>query len=99
MNKKILSLIILFLGVFSVIQAQNDGKIRVKGVVLDETTRQPIAFANIGIIGTAAGAASDMDGLFELIVSGTCRRNRTKEAGAEAKMTGRENFKQLIIDN
>ena len=35
-------------------QAQNDGKIRVKGVVLDETTRQPIAFANIGIIGTAA---------------------------------------------
>ena len=69
MNKKILSLIILFLGVFSVIQAQNDGKIRVKGVVLDETTRQPIAFANIGIIGTAAGAASDMDGLFELIVS------------------------------
>jgi hypothetical protein len=68
MNKKILSLIILFLGVFSVMQAQNDGKIRVKGVVLDETTRQPIAFANIGIIGTAAGAASDMDGLFELIV-------------------------------
>ena len=50
MNKKILSLIILFLGVFSVIQAQNDGKIRVNGVVLDETTRQPIAFANIGII-------------------------------------------------
>ena len=47
MNKKILSLIILFLGVFSVMQAQNDGKIRVKGVVLDETTRQPIAFANI----------------------------------------------------
>ena len=67
MNKKILSLIILFLGVFSVMQAQNDGKIRVKGVVLDETTRQPIAFANIGIIGTAAGVASDMDGLFELI--------------------------------
>ena len=56
MNKKILSLIILFLGVFSVMQAQNDGRIRVKGVVLDETTRQPIAFANIGIIGTAAGA-------------------------------------------
>lgn len=53
MNKKILSLIILFLGVFSTIQAQNDGRIRVKGVVLDETTRQPIAFANIGIIGTA----------------------------------------------
>ena len=50
-------------------QAQNDGRIRVKGIVLDETTRQPIAFANIGIIGTAAGAASDMDGWFELIVS------------------------------
>ncbi len=45
MNKKILSLIILFLGVFSVMQAQNDGRIRVKGIVLDETTRQPIAFA------------------------------------------------------
>ncbi|MFR7878564.1 MAG: hypothetical protein ACLU4J_20420 [Butyricimonas paravirosa] len=34
-------------------QAQNDGKIRVKGAVLDETTRQPM-LANIGIIGTQA---------------------------------------------
>lgn len=40
-----------------------------KGVVLDEVTRKPIEFANIGILGTVAGAASDMDGLFELIVS------------------------------
>lgn len=69
MNKKILSLLILFFGVLFVAQAQNDGKIRVKGVVLDEVTRKPIEFANIGILGTVAGVASDMEGLFELIVS------------------------------
>lgn len=69
MNKKILSLLILFFGVLFVAQAQNDGKIRVKGVVLDEVTRKPIEFANIGILGTVAGVASDMDGQFELIVS------------------------------
>lgn len=69
MNKKILSLLILFFGVLFVAQAQNDGKIRVKGVVLDEVTRKPIEFANIGILGTVAGVASDMEGQFELIVS------------------------------
>ena len=46
MNKKILSLIILFLGVFSVMQAQNDGRIRVKGIVLDETTYRFCKYRN-----------------------------------------------------
>lgn len=68
MNKRILSLLILFLGVLSVVQAQDEGKIRVKGVILDEITRQPIGFANMGLLGTVAGVASDMDGYFELVV-------------------------------
>ena len=49
MNKKILSLIILFLGVFSVMQAQNDGKIRVKVLCWTRTTRQPIALQISGL--------------------------------------------------
>lgn len=52
-------LLVLFFGVFSFVQAQDDdGKIRIKGVVLDEKTREPIAFANLGVLGTVLGVAS-----------------------------------------
>lgn len=68
MNKKILSLIFLILGVVFVVSAQVDSKITVKGMIIDETTKEPIAFANLGLLGTVAGVASDIDGKFELVV-------------------------------
>jgi len=68
MNKKISLLIILFLGIMPFVEAQSDTKIRVKGVVLNEQTNEPVGFANIGLLGTVAGVASDMDGHFELVV-------------------------------
>lgn len=49
-------------------QAQEDGKIVLKGVVQDARTNEPIPFVNIGLLGTVAGVASDVDGRFELVI-------------------------------
>ncbi len=68
MNRKVLSLIILFLVWFAAAYAQNDGKITLKGVILDAKTNEPVIFANMGVLGTTAGVASEKDGRFELTV-------------------------------
>ncbi len=68
MNKKVLALLILLWGVVSLVNAQNDSKITIKGIVTDQTNGEPIPFANLGVVGTVAGVASDMDGRFELIL-------------------------------
>lgn len=68
MNKKVLSLLILFFSGVMLGYAQNDGKITIKGTVVDQMTNQPLAFVNMGLLGTMAGVASDIDGNFELVV-------------------------------
>lgn len=68
MNRKLISLLILMLGCLTIVNAQNDGKIVLKGTIVDGSTNEPVAFANLGLLGTVAGVASDMDGKFELIV-------------------------------
>lgn len=68
MNKKLILLMMLVFGCLTLAQAQNDGKITIKGTVLDSQTGGPVAFANMGLLGTVAGVASDMDGKFELTV-------------------------------
>lgn len=68
MNKRLISLMILILGCLMLAEAQNDGKIILKGTIIDSRTGQPVAFANLGLLGTVAGVASDMDGKFELTI-------------------------------
>ncbi len=65
MNRKLISLLILMLGCLTIVNAQNDGKIVLKGTIVDGSTNEPVAFANLGLLGTVAGVASDMDGKFE----------------------------------
>lgn len=48
------------------IQAQN---ILISGKVVDAETNQPVEFANLGVIGTYLGTASDFNGDFSLSVS------------------------------
>ena len=48
-------------------QAQEDGKIVLKGVVQDARTNEPIPFVNIGLLGCSR-VASDVDGRFELVI-------------------------------
>lgn len=68
MNKKVLSLIILILTGWMVANAQDEGKITIQGSVTDGKTGEPVAFANIGLLGTVAGVASDVDGNYTLTV-------------------------------
>lgn len=68
MNRKVLSLIILFFGLLTLANAQDNSRIVVKGTIIDAITQEPVAFANLGLLGTVTGVASDMDGHFELSV-------------------------------
>ena len=59
---------LLLVGLLPAASAQEVEKIRAKGRVLDEQTNEPMAFVNIGLIGTTMGVASNTDGYFELAV-------------------------------
>ncbi len=72
MNKKLIALIVLVLGFLMAGRAQDDGKIRVQGTVIDARNGEPVAFANLGLLGTVIGVASDMDGRFELVMPYKC---------------------------
>lgn len=67
MNRKLFLLIISIFSCIVMVNAQ-DGKVTVKGTVIDSNTGSPVAFANLGLLGTVAGVASDIDGKFELSV-------------------------------
>ncbi len=68
MSKKMISLLLLLVGFWVSANAQEDSKIIVKGKIVDAKTGEPVAFANLGLLGTVAGVASDMEGYFELTV-------------------------------
>jgi hypothetical protein len=59
-------ILLLLLSILTISSAQNvdreSGEIR--GLVLDATTKEPIFGANVQIVGTSSGAATDIDGLF-----------------------------------
>lgn len=68
MNKKVLSLIALIFISLTRLIAQDDNKLVLKGIVIDAVTKEPIAFANLGLLGTVTGVASNVDGQFELSI-------------------------------
>jgi len=65
-NKKLLPFLIIFLLFFSqVVLAQSTGKIR--GKVLSQDTNEPLAGANVLLVGTNQGAATGIDGSYIII--------------------------------
>ena len=72
MSKKLFTLIVCMLGFFVLAQAQDESKIVITGTVVDGKTNEPIAFTNIGVLGTILGTASDIDGKFKLVVPYKC---------------------------
>ena len=67
MARKFLLLLLLICGGLCMGQAQEDGKIVLKGVVQDARTNEPIPFVNIGLLGTVAGVASDVSVMLQRI--------------------------------
>ena len=54
MNRRLILLITLVFGCLLPASAQNDGKVTAKGVIIDAKTGEPVAFANMGLLGTVA---------------------------------------------
>ncbi len=72
--------IIIFLAIITLsfsVKAQEDLKaeqkskiIRIVGKLTNDQNNEPIPFANVGVMGSYIGAASNMDGVFELKIPG-----------------------------
>nr|WP_321451019.1 carboxypeptidase-like regulatory domain-containing protein [uncultured Carboxylicivirga sp.] len=60
------AILLLFLIIGGTGFAQN---VTLKGKVLDAETNQPVEFANIGVVGSFMGTATDFNGGFELTIS------------------------------
>ena len=57
--------IMAFLAIFCFINTSYaQDVLELKGVVIDASTKEPIAFANLGILGTQMGVASDIISIF-----------------------------------
>lgn len=63
--KKVLFFLVFILAITTSF-AQNVDIIEFKGRILDKATSKPIPFANVGIIGSYYGSASDIDGNFSV---------------------------------
>ncbi|MDR0982593.1 MAG: carboxypeptidase-like regulatory domain-containing protein [Culturomica sp.] len=66
MNKKIIIAILFLVTCLLNGYTQESNRLIIKGIVIDANTASPLPLANIGVIGTTLGVASDMDGEFEL---------------------------------
>ncbi|TRX65862.1 carboxypeptidase-like regulatory domain-containing protein [Carboxylicivirga sp. M1479] len=60
-----ISLLTLSLFISTIVMSQN---IAINGRVVDAETNKPVEFANIGVVGTYMGTATDFDGFYELTV-------------------------------
>ena len=72
MMKKGVIILFIMMGFFLVAKAQEDGKMVLTGTVVDSQTNEPVAFANLGLLGTVAGVASDMHSCGTCLGSGVC---------------------------
>ncbi len=50
------------------INAQNENLVELSGVVLASDSLQPVFYCNIGVIGTARGTSSDINGFFSIVM-------------------------------
>ncbi|MDO6471923.1 carboxypeptidase-like regulatory domain-containing protein [Maribacter sp. 1_MG-2023] len=57
---------IVFQFIFLLIISSVLGQDTYKGLVVDKTTKQPLPFVNIGVVGKGMGTVSDENGLFYL---------------------------------
>jgi len=103
MQKYIILLLALITLSFST-TAQKDNNeektklIRIVGKLTNEINNEPIPFANIGVLGSYIGAASNMDGVFELKISGDLFE-KTIQASAVGYSTFSNSVKNCIQED
>ena len=99
LKKYLLSVIILL----STIQVMAQS-FTIKGKVIDKTTREPIEFATIAIVGTSSATQTDLDGNFQFVVPNTSSKVRVTYVGYLSQdlnfSTGQRNFNiELASEN
>ncbi|WP_439185351.1 carboxypeptidase-like regulatory domain-containing protein [Carboxylicivirga taeanensis] len=67
-------LLVLFV-ISTGLQAQS---IEIKGRVVDAETNQPVEFANIGVVGTYLGTATDFSGNYELVIDNSFANHKVQ---------------------
>ncbi|PKQ63347.1 hypothetical protein BZG01_16120 [Labilibaculum manganireducens] len=103
MQKYIILLLALITLSFST-TAQKDNNeektklIRIVGKLTNEINNEPIPFANIGVLGSYIGAASNMDGVFELKIPGDLFE-KTIQASAVGYSTFSNSVKNCIQED
>ncbi|WP_180335721.1 carboxypeptidase-like regulatory domain-containing protein [Labilibaculum filiforme] len=72
--------------------------IRIVGKLTNDVNNEPIPFANIGVLGSYIGAASNMDGIFELKIPGNLI-DKTIQASAVGYSTFSNSVKNCLIQD
>ncbi|RUT79215.1 carboxypeptidase-like regulatory domain-containing protein [Ancylomarina longa] len=72
--------------------------IRIVGKLINKQNQDPIPFANVGIIGSYIGAASNLDGVFEFKIPGKYR-DKTIQASAVGFTTYTETVVNCILQD
>ena len=96
--QKFYSLLIALLVVNLTIKAQESNQdedseeiIRIVGKLTNKQTQEPIPFANVGVIGSYIGAASNLDGIFEFKIPG-----RLLRSSIQASAVGFSTFTETV---
>lgn len=70
-------LTVLLTALFSIITTQVSAQ-NISGIVADKDTKQPIAYANIGVVGKSIGTVSNYQGKFTLTIPSTLKKDTLK---------------------
>lgn len=89
--------VIVFVLFFSITLASAQTYFFIKGKIVDITNKQPIAFANISLIGTNIGTVSDIDGNFSLKCTSLPVNLQVSFVGYENKILTLQSFSNNLI--
>lgn len=94
MKQTLLSFIIICLLAFNTKAQENPNKvIRILGKLINSQNQEGVPFANVGIAGTSIGAASNIDGVFEIKIP-----NKYKDKTIRISAVGFATFEKNIAD-
>lgn len=101
--QKLFSGLLIFLALSFTVHAQEktdkDSKtIRIVGKLTNKSNQEPIPFANIGVVGSYIGAASNLDGVFEFKIPDQLI-NQTIQASAVGFTTFTETIKNCMLSD